>query len=107
MPDELRSSEVQPVQEKWVLQLCHGYGMPFHDVARQYAALFTGTEYKVATVFLTGKRNEHIARVVGSNDVIFLENTSKDIRGLKLKQIRQVRELCSKRRYEFCISSSV
>ncbi|WP_299735225.1 glycosyltransferase [uncultured Endozoicomonas sp.] len=104
MPDEIRESLPKSVQEKWVLQLCHGYGMPFHDVARQYAALFAGTEYKVCTVFLTGKKNEQVAKFVGSDDVVFLENTSKDIRGLKLKQIRQVRELCSKRHYEFCIA---
>ncbi|MGO0307316.1 glycosyltransferase [Endozoicomonas acroporae] len=104
MPDEIRGSSPENVQNKWVIQLCHGYDMPFHDVARQYAALFSGTEYKVATVFLTGKKNEQVAGLVGSDEVVFLENTSKDIRGLKLKQIRQVRELCSKRYYEFCIA---
>ncbi|WP_206679284.1 glycosyltransferase [Endozoicomonas acroporae] len=91
-------------QEKWVLQLCHGYDMPFSDVARQYAALFSGTGYKVATVFLTGNKNEQIAQSVSSDDVIFLENTSRDIRGLKLKQIRQVRQLCAARNYQFCIA---
>ena len=90
--------------EKWVLQLCHSYYMPFQDVARQYATLFSGTDYKVATVFLTGKRDDNIARLVCSDDIIFLENTSKDIRGLKFKQIRQVQKLCNIRSYTFCIA---
>jgi hypothetical protein len=40
--------------EPRVLQLCHGYDGPFLDCARQYAALFAGSEYKVTTVYLTG-----------------------------------------------------
>lgn len=90
--------------KKYILQLCHGYGMPFHDVARQYAALFQETGYKVVTVFLTGKKSREITEAVQSDDVIFLENSSKDIRGLKLKQIRQVRLLHHKYNFAFCIA---
>ncbi|WP_216636612.1 glycosyltransferase [Endozoicomonas ascidiicola] len=104
MPETIRMNMAETKQNKWVLQLCHGYDMPFHDVARQYAALFKGTNYKVATIFLTGRKDDEVAKFIESDDVVFLENTSKDIRGLKLKQIRQVRELCSARRYEFCIA---
>nr|WP_283777740.1 glycosyltransferase [Sansalvadorimonas sp. 2012CJ34-2] len=102
MPEQ-DTSEVHQNQKR-VLQLCHGYGMPFHDVARQYAALFKDTEFKVTTVFLTGPKDEFIANTVDSDEVIFLENTSKDIRGLKLKQIKQIRELCQKHHYSFCIA---
>ena len=89
---------------KTVLQLCHGYDMPFHDVARQYACLFKETDYSVITVFLTGKRNDEVAAVCESDEVIFLENTSKDLRGLKRKQINQVRALQAKYRFSFAIA---
>ena len=44
-----------------VLQVCHGYDGPFLDCARQYAALFDGTDYQVTTVFLTGKADPQVA----------------------------------------------
>ena len=75
--------------------------MPFADVARQYAALFEGTPYEVVTVFLTGEKNRQVADLVGG-EVIFLENTSRDVRGLKIKQIRQLREIC--KQYSFCFA---
>ena len=77
--------------------------MPFADVARQYAALFDDTPYEVITVFLTGKKDQQIAEQVGSN-VIFLENTSKDIRGLKRKQIRQLKDICKQYNFRFAIA---
>jgi|GEM_PF-3367424 len=45
-------------KQRWVLQFCHSYDGPFLDCARQYAALFVGTSYKVCTVYLTGKPKE-------------------------------------------------
>ncbi|MGY0219757.1 glycosyltransferase [Endozoicomonadaceae bacterium StTr2] len=77
--------------------------MPFADVARQYAALFEGTSYKVVTVFLTGEKNQQVVDLVGG-EVIFLENTSRDVRGLKIKQIRQLREICRHRSFSFAIA---
>lgn len=38
--------------EPRVLQLCHGHDGSFFDGARQYAALFAGTEYKMTAVYL-------------------------------------------------------
>ena len=90
-------------EPQYVLQLCHGYGMPFHDVARQYVTLFSGTDYRVITVFITGEKNGEIADYIGSDKTIFLENSSKDIRGLKRKQIKQVSEICKKYNFAFCI----
>lgn len=71
------------VRETWVLQLCHGYDMPFHDIARQYTTYLKALNFKVVTVFLTGKKNAEIAEYTGSDEIVFLENTSKDLRGTK------------------------
>ncbi|PJE78063.1 GDP-mannose-dependent monoacylated alpha-(1-6)-phosphatidylinositol monomannoside mannosyltransferase [invertebrate metagenome] len=88
----------------YVLQLCHGYGMPFHYVARQYARLFKGSPYRVITVFLTGEKNETIAKMCESHAVFFLENSSKDLRGLKRHQIAQVRKLYRQWNFSFAIA---
>ncbi len=90
--------------DKYVLQLCHGYQMPFLDVARQYANLFAGSRYKVITVYLTGQEDEHIAKQSASDEVIFLEYNSKDIRGLKLKQIKQLKRLHQQYSFSFAIA---
>ena len=87
--------------EKWILQLCHGYSPPFDDVARQWCALFEGSEYRVLTVFLTGKQDSRVEALIGG-DVIFLGFKSKDLRGLKIKQISAVREL--HKQYRFCLA---
>jgi glycosyltransferase involved in cell wall biosynthesis len=80
-------------QQDWVLQLCHGYDGPFLDCARQYAALFKGTPYKVCTVYLTGEENEEVRIGSESDKVIFLGYRSRQLRGLKLSAIRSVRKL--------------
>ena len=91
-------------KNKIVLQLCHDYTFPYLDVARQYASLFKGTEFKVVTVFLVGKKEDKVAEQVQSDEVVFLENQSKDLRGLKLKQIRQLKELSKKYKFVFAIA---
>lgn len=63
--------------EKRVLQFCHGYDGPFLDCARQYASLFSGSGYKVTTVFLTGAADPQVAAGCASDEVIFLEFSSR------------------------------
>ncbi|MEH6564949.1 MAG: glycosyltransferase [Halopseudomonas sp.] len=87
-----------------VLQFCHGYDGPFLDCARQYAALFEGTDCQVTTVFLTGKKDPVVAASCSSAEVIFLEESSADIRGLKLKAIRKLRQIASERSFSLCIA---
>lgn len=89
---------------RWVLQLCHGYGAPFDDVARQWAALFEGSDYKVLTVFLTGKSDARVTELVGGDEVIYLGYGSKDLKGLKRKQIRDLRLLHQQYQFEFAIA---
>jgi len=89
---------------KHVLQVCHGYDAPFLDVARQYSALFSDTDYRVTTVFLTGPEDPQVTACLSSDEVIFLQYLSKDLRGLKLKQIQQVKEICHSRRFSYAIA---
>lgn len=94
------SSPDQP----WVLQICHGYDGPFLDCARQYAALFRGTRYKVLTVYLTGARDADVEAGSASDEVVFLQYGSRDMRGLKLRAIRDIARLARTRDFSLCIA---
>lgn len=90
--------------ERHVLQFCHGYDGPFLDCARQYASLFAGKGYRVTTVFLTGTADPEVAAGCASDEVLFLEYSSKAIRGLKLGAIRDLRKIAATRNFSFCIA---
>lgn len=90
--------------ERHVLQFCHGYDGPFLDCARQYASLFAGTGYRVTTVFLTGAADAEVAAACASDEVLFMEYSSKAIRGLKLGAIIDLRKIVASRNFSFCIA---
>lgn len=100
----LAKSDEKTAEAKWVLQFCHGYDGPFLDCARQYAALFAGTEYKVCTVYLTGEPDDVVRVESASDDVVFLNYSSKQIRGLKRSAIADFKKLVAQREYAFCIA---
>ena len=89
--------------QKYVLQLCHDYSIPFLDVARQYSSLFKNTPYKVITVYLVGEKNNDVVRQTDADQVIFLEYPQKSLKGMKLKPIKKMKELCYKYDFEFAI----
>ncbi len=90
--------------DRHVLQFCHGYDSPFLDCARQYASLFAGSGYKVTTVFLTGVADPEVAAGCASDEVLFMEYSSKAIRGLKLGAIAEMRKIAASRHFSFCIA---
>ncbi len=90
-------------KKKYVLQLCHDYTFPFLDVARQYASLFKGTDYKVINVYLVGEKNDDVVKQTDSDEVIFLEYPAKSLTGLKRKPIQQIKLLCAQYHFEFAI----
>ncbi|WP_339523281.1 glycosyltransferase [Pseudomonas sp. EA_35y_Pfl2_R111] len=100
----MTTSEVTETDQPWVLQFCHGYDGPFLDCARQYASLFAGTRYKVLTVFLTGAPDPLVVSGCASDEVIFLNYRSKDIGGLKLRAIRDLRAIARTRLFALCIA---
>lgn len=87
-----------------VLQICHSYYPPFLDCARQYAALFAGTPYKVLTVYLTGDYSEDVVKDSASDEVIFLGFKSSQVSGLKLKAIVKIKQIIAKEPFLFCIA---
>lgn len=87
-----------------VLQICHCYYPPFLDCARQYAALFKDTPYKILTVYLTGEPNAEVAQASASDEVIFLGFKSSEVSGLKLNAIAKIRQIVAKEQFLFCIA---
>lgn len=73
------------------------------DCARQYAALFAGS-CKVTTVYLSGPPDVAVEAGSGSDEVIFLGYKPKDIRGLKLSAMRDIRRLVTQGNYAFCVA---
>jgi glycosyltransferase involved in cell wall biosynthesis len=90
-----------------VLQICHSYYPPFLDCARQYAALFHGTEHQIITVYLTGEENAEVAQKTASDKVIFLGYKSRQVRGLKLGAIAKIRRIVQENDFAFCIAHRV
>ncbi|MDG1582592.1 glycosyltransferase [Pseudomonas sp. GOM6] len=100
----MTTSNADAAGQRWVLQFCHGYDGPFLDCARQYAVLFRGTRYKVCTVYLTGAPSAEVEQGSASDEVIFLDYRSKDVSGLKLKAIRDIRRIATTRDFALCIA---
>jgi glycosyltransferase involved in cell wall biosynthesis len=92
-----------PRKKKYVLQLCHDYSVPYLDVTRQYASLFKNTDYHIISVYLIGPPNDRVIKQSDSDQVLFLNNRSQELRGLKRKQIKQVKQLCQQYSFEFAI----
>lgn len=90
--------------QKWILQFCHSYYGPFMDCVRQYAVLFKNTEYKVCTVYLTGEPSDEVVKGSASDEVVFLNYRSKEVGGLKLAAIRDVKKLAAERNFAYCIA---
>ena len=100
----MTASEVMGAGQQWILQFCHGYDGPFLDCARQYAALFAGTPYKVCTVYLTGAPSAEVDAGSASDEVIFLDYSSAQVRGLKLAAIRDLKRIAASRDFRLCIA---
>ncbi|MCL2523455.1 MAG: glycosyltransferase [Betaproteobacteria bacterium] len=92
------------MSERWILQFCHCHYGPFLDVARQYAALFKDSPYKVLTVYLTGEPTEAAKNDGASDEVIFLGFSSKAVAGLKLAAIRALRKITASRDFALVIA---
>lgn len=97
-------TKVGPSGDRWVLQLCHGYDGPFMDCARQYAVLFQNTDFRVCTVYLTGSESEEVRRGSASDEVVFLNYSSRQLRGLKLNAIARIAKIAKTRDFELCIA---
>jgi glycosyltransferase involved in cell wall biosynthesis len=91
-------------KKPYVLHLCHDYKPPFLSVARQYGLLFKDSPYRIVTVYLKGKPDTLVTAETAADEVIYLQNSSKDLRGRKRKQIKQIKELHANYNFAFSIA---
>jgi hypothetical protein len=76
----------------------------FIDIANQYTKLFNTNKYKVTVAFLTGESNEITINKMLCEEVLFLNCSKKDIRGLKINAIKKLTDLCRKEKFEIVVS---
>ena len=81
--------------KKTAIQLCHGYKMPFFDVAQQYTYTLQKAGYHVITIFLTGPKQDEIEHKSFADETLFFELTSKQLKGLKIGLLKKFNHICT------------
>jgi glycosyltransferase involved in cell wall biosynthesis len=89
---------------KQILQICHDYKPPFLYLSGQYAKLFKDTGYQITTVYLKGAPDELVVQQSYADEVMFLNLSSKQIRGLKLRAIYHILKLHQRKQFRFAIT---
>lgn len=88
---------------KNILILGHNYATQFVDICNQYVKLFDPDKFKVTVAYLSGEPDAEAKARTLSEEVIFLNCSKRDIRGLKISAIRKVVALCKERQFEIVI----
>jgi glycosyltransferase involved in cell wall biosynthesis len=91
-------------ERRTLLQLVHGYNAPFFDLSNQYGAAFDRTQWRVVTVFLTGKADAQLQQRCNADEVVFLQLRSRDLGGLKLAAIARVKAVVARVRPQLVIA---
>jgi glycosyltransferase involved in cell wall biosynthesis len=86
-----------------VLQICHGYDPPFLEVGNQYARIFGTDECEITTLYLSGQNSPDVTKSTIASKVLFFEQNSKSLRGLKSGLVKRLRALLKTNRYDMVI----
>ncbi len=92
------------IKRKHVLILMHNYDTQFIDIANQYVTLFDKNKYKVTVAYLSGKADDAVKNKTISEEIVFLNCSKKNIRGLKIAAIQKLILLCRKESFTIAIS---
>lgn len=93
---------MKPPKRLRVLQISHDYQGPFRTVCRQYASAFH--DHDVLTLYVCGKHDADVALETGGDEVLFLEQPTKAMRGLKLGTLFKVARLFRQRKFDLVIA---
>lgn len=88
---------------KNILIFGHSYGPQFIDINNQYTQSFSKDKYHVIVVYLTGKPDEEIRTKHVADEVIFLNEPKKAVRGLKIGSVKKMIDICRKKNIEVAI----
>lgn len=86
-----------------ILILSHSYGCQFLESCNQYAQLFAPDLYDITVAYLSGSPSIEIQNKTFAETVIFLEIPTKQLRGLKLKAIWKLFNLCRQKKFSIVI----
>lgn len=89
---------------KNILILMHNYALQFIDIANQYVKLFDPDKFKVTVAYLSGKPDEAARAKTLAEEVLFLNCSKRDIRGVKIRAIQKLVALCRERKFSLVIS---
>lgn len=99
----LAMTVVPPMNKKNILIFCHHHATQFVDVCNQYAGFFDRTRYHVTVAFLCGPPDEAVRQRTDADDIIFLDQSKRSVRGFKLGILWKMFCLARKRRFEVVI----
>ncbi len=88
---------------KNILILSHNYGTQFLESCNQYAHLFDSEQYDITVAYLSGSPNLDIKNTTLSQNVLFLDIPTKQLRGLKLAVIWKLLKLCRQKKFSVVI----
>lgn len=91
-----------PARQLHILQICHDYEGPFRGVCHQYAEAFA--DHHVTTLFLCGEQRQEVEAAVGGDEVIFLEQSRADMRGIKFTTLFRIAGLFRRQRFDVVVA---
>ncbi len=91
------------MKKQKILQINHSYAAPFLDMSNQYASLFD-ENFEVTSLFLKGEETDFVKNNAISDNIIFFESKTKDLRGLKLKIIFKIVKLIKENDFNLIIA---
>lgn len=88
---------------KNILILMHNTAIQFIDIANQYVKLFDPERYHVTVAYLSGAEDERTRNNTLGDEVLFLNCSKKDIRGIKIQPIKRLIALCKERQFAIVV----
>jgi len=88
---------------KNILILGHDYVTQFVDIYNQYTRLFDKEKYEVTVAYLTGEPSEEVKKRTLAENILFLNNSKKSVRSLKINAIKNLLALTRAKKFQIVI----
>jgi glycosyltransferase involved in cell wall biosynthesis len=92
-----------PNRKKKILQLLQNCRNPILAVCNEYSRSLDRSKYHVTVVFLSGAMDQRVAEGTNADRVIFLELEKDEMRGLRLKAVKRIVQLCKEQEYDVVV----
>ncbi len=88
---------------KNILILAHSPGSPFTESCNQYVQLFDRADYEVTVAYLVEEETDSLRQKNLAENVLFMNCSRAEIRGLKIGVIRRLLKLCREKKFDVVI----